>query len=77
MLRLGLAVILTIVVMLFAMANTHHVDLSFVFGAPVKVRLIFLLGSMFFTGMLLSWFLRMIEQTIDRRRGLQQSSEES
>jgi uncharacterized integral membrane protein len=67
MVRLILAVILTILVVLFAMSNTHPVMLSFVVGPPVKVRLIFLLMSAFLVGMLFSGFAAMLHQLRMRR----------
>lgn len=48
--RLGSTIIGTAAVVAFSVANTHHVELSFVFGPPVRVRMIFLLLSTFSLG---------------------------
>lgn len=50
MLQLVVAVLLTILAVMFAMANTHHVELNFVLGEPVEVRLIFLLAVTYAAG---------------------------
>lgn len=50
MLQLFVAVVLTILAVMFAMANTHHVELNFVLGEPVEIRLIFLLVATYFAG---------------------------
>jgi len=47
---------------LFALNNTHHVEMSLVFGTPVHVRLIFLMLTTFlvghFTAVILNLYLR-------------------
>jgi uncharacterized integral membrane protein len=68
MIRLLLAVLVTVAVVTFAMVNTHMVVLSFVFGPPVKVRLIFLLMSAFLLGMIFLGFLIMAWRLRDRGR---------
>lgn len=50
MIRLILAVIFTVVLVAFSMANAHHIELSVVFGKPIEIRLIFLLGSTYVLG---------------------------
>lgn len=60
MIRLFLAVVTTVIVVTFAMMNTHPVTLSFIFGPPVKVRLIFLMMSSFLVGMLFVGFFTMV-----------------
>jgi len=50
MFRLVSAVIITVLLVAFTMANTQHIELSFVFGKPVEIRLIFLLASTFVLG---------------------------
>lgn len=52
MTRLVSAVLFTIVVVAFAMSNTHSVTLSLLVGPPVRIRLIFLMMSTFIAGML-------------------------
>ena len=42
----------TLVAMLFAVANSHHVEISFIFGAPVRMRMIFVLAGVFVSGVL-------------------------
>lgn len=68
MVRLILAVVLTISVVSFVMVNTHHVNLSFVVGPPVKIRLIFLLMSAFFVGTICTSFLMMVWRLRGRPR---------
>jgi len=50
--RLVFIVLLTAIVTLFAVANSHHVELSFIFGAPVRMRMIFLLAGVFTAGVI-------------------------
>lgn len=48
-----LAILLgTFVALLFAVANSHHVELSLIFGAPVRMRMIFLLAGTFVAGVI-------------------------
>lgn len=68
MFRLILAVVATISAVVFVMANTHEVELSFVIGAPVQVRLIFLLMLTFLAGLITSWLWGLISQVRWRRR---------
>jgi len=68
MIRLIVAVVGTAIAVVFVMANTHHVELSLVFGSPVEVRLIFLLMSTFLLGVLVSSFLGMISKVRLKRR---------
>ena len=55
MAQLVAAVVATVVVVVFAMSNTHHVHLSMGLGAPFQIRLISLLGAAFLAGMVTSW----------------------
>jgi uncharacterized integral membrane protein len=50
MTRLFLAATAAIILVLFAMANTHVVTLSWLFGPPVQVRMISLLLIAFLAG---------------------------
>ena len=69
MLRLLLAVAVTVAVVIFVMMNMHHVTLSFIVGPPVKIRLIFLLLSTYVVGILTAAFVTMIWKVrLDRRR---------
>jgi len=54
MARLIAVVLITVVIVVFAMANMHHIELSLVVGKPAQVRLIFLLGSAYLAGMVTS-----------------------
>lgn len=68
MARLIFAVSLTVAIVTFAMMNTHQVTLSFIFGQPVKVRLIFLLMSTFLMGMIFLGLFMMIWRVKARPR---------
>ncbi len=68
MTRLIVAIAATVLIVGFAVANTHHVDLSLVFGAPVQVRLIFLLASTFSLGALTGILVRLIAEVRKERR---------
>ena len=52
MVRLITAVALTVVVVAFSMANAHHVELGYLVGEPVRIRLVFLLWVAFGVGFL-------------------------
>ena len=65
MFRLAGAVLATIAIVVFAISNFHHVDLSFGVGKPVEIRLIFLLLNSFIIGMAVPVFYRLI-RCIDR-----------
>jgi uncharacterized integral membrane protein len=76
--QLALAILITIVVVVLSIANSHHVHLSFVIGAPVEVRLVFLLMCTFFMGMAAPIFSRLIhrlrsEKKMEREKELQQA----
>jgi len=60
--RLILAVLITIAVVVFAMANMHFVVLSLVFGPPLQMRLIFLLMSAFAAGIITASFVMMVRK---------------
>jgi uncharacterized integral membrane protein len=48
-----LAILLgTFVALLFAVANSHHVEISLIFGAPVRMRMIFVLAGAYVGGLL-------------------------
>jgi len=67
MIRLGLAVAATIVVVVFAISNSHRVGLSLGIGEPAEVRLIFLLLTAFIAGMVVPVFFRLL-RSIDHQR---------
>lgn len=50
MIQLFIAILVTIIVVMFGMANTHHVELNFVLGDPVEIRLVFLLAATYVAG---------------------------
>ena len=74
MVRLALAVLLTIVIVVFSISNSHHVDLSLALGDPIQVRLIFLLLSAFIIGMAVPVFYRLIRR-LDRDKLIKRESE--
>ncbi|MBI4704538.1 MAG: DUF1049 domain-containing protein [Deltaproteobacteria bacterium] len=51
MVRLVLIVVATAAVVAFAVANSHHIELSLVLGKPAQIRLIFVLGTTFLAGL--------------------------
>jgi uncharacterized integral membrane protein len=50
MIRLIVAVLVTILLVAFAVANTHNVELSLVFGKPTEIRLITLMVAIYALG---------------------------
>jgi len=71
MTRLVFAILGTAAVVAFAMTNTHHVELSFIFGSPVHVRMIFLLLTAFAAGMVSTFFIvqvNSVRRSRSRRR---------
>lgn len=68
MLQLLLAAIGTIVIVLFAIANSHDVELSYIIGEPIRIRMIFLLASVFMAGWVTAYFYQVISQVSRRRR---------
>ena len=78
--KLALAVLVTIGIVAFSIANSTHVQLSFVVGRPVQIRLIFLLICAFFVGMAVPVFHRLVrrldhDRRMTRERELQQAIE--
>jgi len=67
-LRLTLAVILTVLFVGFSLANAHHVEMSLVFGKPIEIRLIFLLGSTFALGAMSALIWTLVRNVKRRRR---------
>jgi uncharacterized integral membrane protein len=66
--RLLLAAAATITLVLFAMANSHHVELSYIVGEPIRIRLIFLVACAYAAGMATSYFYQLVAQLGRRRR---------
>ncbi|MHC4176050.1 MAG: hypothetical protein ACYSWU_01000 [Planctomycetota bacterium] len=80
MVKLALAVLLTIVIVVFSISNSHHVDLSLALGDPIQIRLVFLLLSAFIVGMAVPIFYRLIrrldhDRLVKRENELQQTIE--
>lgn len=74
--RLVIAILATVLVVAFAMANTHRVELSLVFGRPAEIRLIFLIGTTYIAGVLTGTFwgmVRRIKQAESAPRRLESS----
>lgn len=64
--RILFAFLATALFVAFSIANTQHVELSFVFGSPVEIRLIFLLLIAFGSGVAASTFRRMLHEARER-----------
>jgi len=60
MFRLMSAILGTVMFVTFAMANASPVHLSYLFGPPIEIPLIFVVLTSFFAGMLLPVFGRMV-----------------
>jgi uncharacterized integral membrane protein len=74
MIRLALAVIATIVIVVFCFSNSHHVELSCGVGRSIQLRLIFLLLTTFILGMAVPVFFRLIRR-LDSERNLRREME--
>lgn len=68
MLQLIVAVVVTVAVVLFGMANSHHVELSYVWGEPVRIRMIFLLAIAFLAGSVTTYLYQMANRVSRRSR---------
>lgn len=68
MIQLIFAVAMTVGVVVFSMANNHHVELNYVFGEPVRIRLIFLLGIAYATGAVSTLFYQLTRRVSERAR---------
>jgi uncharacterized integral membrane protein len=66
MAQLIAAIIATVFTVAFAMSNMHHVQLSCIIGAPVEIRLIFLMMATFAAGALTASFYGMVRRVIRR-----------
>ncbi len=74
MIRLALAVFATIAIVVFAISNSHRVNLSCMVGPGVEVRLIFLLLVAFLAGMTVPVFYGLIHR-LDREKQLRRENE--
>ena len=70
MTRLIVAILTTMAVVAFGMANTHHVPVSFVFGAPVQIRQIFLLLTTVSIGVVVTLLWQQLRAVRRRRAAL-------
>lgn len=68
MLKLVLLALITILIVAFSLANSHHVFLSVVVGAPLQIRLVFLLLSTYFLGIATPIFYRLFKTMRDDKR---------
>jgi uncharacterized integral membrane protein len=66
MARIAAALLATVVFVAFALSNTHHVELSFVVGRPIEIRLIFLLGITFGAGVISTLFFLLFQDASRR-----------
>lgn len=60
--RIALAILITVSFVAFSLSNTHHVELSFVVGRPVEIRLIFLMALSFATGVVGTLFYQLFAE---------------
>ncbi len=65
--KLVLAILTTMVIVVFAICNSHHVDLNLAVG-KLEIRLIFLLLVAFLFGMTVPGFYRLFRSAEDKRR---------
>ncbi|MCU0694872.1 MAG: hypothetical protein MUF54_26155 [Polyangiaceae bacterium] len=71
MARLILVVLITIVVVVLAMANMHHVELSLVVGRPAQVSATFLVASAYAAGVVSTVLWSMVRK-LQRARDLRE-----
>jgi uncharacterized integral membrane protein len=64
--KLVLAILMTIVIVVFAICNSHHVDLNLAVG-KMEVRLVFLLLTAFVVGMMVPVFYRLYRSADEKR----------
>ncbi len=74
MIKLTLTVLATVMIVVFAISNSHHVDLSLAVGKPVEIRLIFLLLSAFIIGMTVPVFYRLVRR-LDQHKLMKRENE--
>jgi uncharacterized integral membrane protein len=68
MIQLLLAIVMTVGVVVFSMANNHHVEVNYVFGEPIRIRLIFLLGIAFIAGSVSTLLYQLTRRVMVRAR---------
>lgn len=69
MARLIIMMALTVIVVVFSMSNMRDVQLSLVFGEPIRIRLTFLLGVSYVAGVISTIFFQLIT-SINRKAEL-------
>jgi uncharacterized integral membrane protein len=60
MARIVMTIVATAIFVAFSLSNTQHVEVSFVVGRPIEVRLIFLLLITFGSGIVATVFHRLL-----------------
>lgn len=73
MARLVTAMVLTVFIVVFAMSNSHDVELSLVLGEPIEMRLFVLLTIAYVSGGVSAFFYRLIidvNRRTERRKRL-------
>ena len=70
MLQLVVAVIVFVAIVLFGMANSHDVELRYIIGEPIRIRMVFLLFCVFLAGWATAYFYQLIAQLGRRERRL-------
>jgi len=74
MVRLVLAVMATVLAVVLAISNSHHVELSLGIGKTVEIRLVFMLLTAFIIGMAVPVFYRLIRR-LDRDKQMKRERE--
>ena len=70
--RLVIVVLGTIVAALFTLANSHHAEVSFIFGAPVRIRMIFVMAGVYSMG-IISALIFQHWQRVKRKRDFEEA----
>ncbi len=66
--KLTSTIILTAIVVLFAVQNFDHIPIFFIYGKPIQVRLIFVIGIAFIGGYFLRFLVGMHrEETLKKK----------
>ena len=68
--QLILAVTLTAIGVAFGIANSHHVEVGYVVGEPIEIRLVFLLAITYGAGAVTAVFWQLYGRIAQRRRAL-------
>jgi uncharacterized integral membrane protein len=76
MVQLIVAMLMTISVVAFAMANSHHVEMGAVLGEPIRIRLFFLMSIFYVAGALTAFFYQLLARVSRRSRHIERSRED-